>query len=104
MTKTKTEKLTTVPKGRKIRWVFNKRTCGRCGGTGRYHVATGGGTSIRVCYGCGGAGKLMAPVTQKNRSLFLAWVAEVKPTHQQALDMLNSGRFGRAFTVSLQEV
>lgn len=103
MTATKTEKLTTVLKGRKICWVFNTRTCGRCGGSGTYFVSLGGGASPRMCYGCNGRGRLMAPATQKNRSLFLAWVAEVRPTHQEALDMLNSGRFGRAFTVSLQQ-
>ena len=100
---TKTERLTVVPEGRKVKFSFNTRTCGRCGGTGRYHVATGGGTSIRVCYGCSGRGKLMAPATQKNRELFLAWCAETKPTQQQGLDMLNSGRFGRAFAASLKE-
>ena len=103
MTTTKTKKLTVVPTGRKILVAFNKRTCGRCGGSGKYYVSMGGGASLRVCYGCSGRGKLMAPATQSNRAAFIAWWGEAKPTQQDALDMLNSGRFGRAFTVTLKE-
>jgi hypothetical protein len=45
----------------------------------------------------------MAPATQKNRTAFLAWCAQAKPTQQQWVDVLNAGTFGRAFTLSLRE-
>lgn len=89
MPTTKTKKLTLVPPGRKILVAFNKRTCGRCGGSGKYAVSTGGGASLRVCYGCSGVGKLMAPVTKSNRAAFLAWCGAGKRSQQDALDMLD---------------
>lgn len=103
MTTTKADKLTTVPAGRKVKLVFNTRPCGRCGGTGTYFVSMAGGASPRMCYGCNGRKRLMAPATQKNRTAFLAWCAETKPTQQQWVDVLNAGTFGRAFTLSLSE-
>jgi hypothetical protein len=103
MTATTIKKLTIVPAGAKVKLVFNTRTCGRCGGTGTYFVSLSGGASPRMCYGCNGRGRLMAPATQKNRTAFLAWCAEAKPTRQQWVDVLNAGTFGRAFTLSLSE-
>lgn len=77
--------------------VFNSRCCGRCGGTGVYHFAVGASSSMGRCYACSGAGRLMSPVTRRHALAFAAWRDEARPTLQQVLDALRSGRFGKSW-------
>lgn len=57
--------------------LFASKSCGRCGGTGTYHVALDHGASARSCYGCGGTGRLLLPSGKKSRAEFQAKRAEL---------------------------
>lgn len=87
----------------KIHW--NKTTCGRCGGTGAYHCGMGDGSaSKRTCWGCWGRGFTRSAVTTRNREAFLAWRKAERPTTDQQIAALRSGRFGKAFRLEAVEV
>lgn len=81
-----------------VKVVWNHRGCGRCGGTGKYHVGlSSGGWRVGTCYSCRGAGDKMSPQTIRNMLAFRAWQKQARPTREQALAELASGRFGKAY-------
>lgn len=85
--------------------IWNKKACGRCGGSGAYHCGMGDGSaSKRTCYGCWGRGFTRSAVTERNREAFRNWVKTDRPTCDQQLDALRSGRFGKAFRIESTEV
>jgi DnaJ-class molecular chaperone len=77
---------------------WNSKACGRCGGTGSYFV--GPNAKQGQCYKCRGAGRLQAAATTANARAYYEWKNAEKPSVQQMYDALQSGRFGRAFTVT----
>ena len=78
----------------KIEW--NKRGCGRCGGTGFYQFMAGAATK-GICYDCRGRGYTMSPKTRANMEAYREWRQAENPTLEAILAALKSGRFGKAF-------
>jgi DnaJ-class molecular chaperone len=79
---------------------WNSKGCGRCGGTGVYHISKSGVGTQGVCFKCRGIGRLQADKTTVNARAYYEWKKAEKPSVQQMYDALKSGRFGRAFTIT----
>lgn len=60
---------------------FERRACGRCGGTGRYPSARWNG----VCLACQGAGKILTRAGRAAKKIHDAWIAENLTVEAQTL-------------------
>jgi DnaJ-class molecular chaperone len=101
-----------LPEGHTFRVSFNSKPCGRCGGTGKYHI---GGISRRtgICYKCNGTARLRSSITQKHRDAFAAYMdgrpkmqcgSEANARAQASWKELHSGKYGRAFIVTIRPI
>jgi DnaJ-class molecular chaperone len=98
-----------LPEGHTFSVKFNSKSCGRCGGTGKYYV---GGSAIRtgVCFKCNGAGRTRSAITARNSAAYGAYLAnrpritDAAARAQAAWTELHSGAYGRAFTTTIKAI
>lgn len=81
----------------KVKW--NTQGCGRCGGSGVYHFACSSGAAKGTCFDCRGRGFRMSPRTRGNMLAFAEWRKTARPTLNECIEALESGRFGWSFKI-----
>ena len=96
-----------LPDGHTFKVKFNSKSCGRCGGTGKYHV---GGSGTGVCFKCNGVGRTRSAITAWNSAAYGAYLAnrpritDAAARAQVAWTELHSGAYGRAFTTTIRAI
>jgi hypothetical protein len=83
-----------------LQTVFEKETCGRCGGCGQYSYNQMDGST---CYGCGGKGERL---TKRGAvaSAFYVQSCEIEASAVQVGDLIKFDGFGRARKLTIREI
>ena len=76
------------------------KACGRCGGSGLYHVSLSGTGDGRDCYGCMGRGFTTTTTALKHWNALVMWMGANRPSAAEVVAAMDSGRFGRVWAVT----